>query len=85
MSRQVMKCPKCQHQETVISTSPAAKNPPCPRCEGMVRMEDITPLPNQSATAWSTAGSQAIKDTTAQDKPAPAQEDRGMGPQPRGG
>lgn len=85
MSRRVMKCPKCNHQESVISSRPGAQDPPCPRCEDMVRMEDITPLPDQSITAWSTAGSQATADAPAQDKPEPAQEDRGMGPQPRGG
>ena len=84
MSRQVMKCPKCDHQESVLSSRPGAQNPPCPRCEAMVRMEDITPLPSQSKTAWSTAGSQATAEPTPT-TPAPAQEDRGMGPEPRGG
>jgi hypothetical protein len=85
MSRQVMKCPKCKHQESVISSRPGDQPPPCPRCEGVVRMEDITPLPGQGKTAWSTAGSQAKTFDPAQDNPAPAQEDRGMGPEPRGG
>ena len=84
MSRQVMKCPKCSHQESVLSSRPAAQNPPCPRCEDMVRMEDITPLPSQTKTAWSTAGSQSTAEA-APTAPAPAQEDRGMGPEPRGG
>jgi len=83
MSRQVMKCPKCHHQESVLSSKPGAQNPPCPRCEDAVRMEDITPLPSQSKIAWSTAGSQATAAPVP--APAPAQEDRGMGPEPRGG
>ena len=81
MSRQVMKCPVCHHQETVLSSSPAAKNPPCPRCEKVTRMEDVTPGPDQTTQAWSTAGSQATSTPVA--KPAPPQEDRGMGPEPR--
>lgn len=85
MSRQVMKCPKCKHQESVLSSRPGAQNPPCPRCDGNVRMEDITPLPDQSTTAWSTAGSKASTQPAPAPAPAPAQEDRGMGPQPRGG
>jgi len=85
MSRQVMKCPKCKHQESVLSSRPGAENPPCPRCEGMVRMEDITPTPDQSVSTWSTAGSQSAAKPGAAPTPAPAQEDRGMGPEPRGG
>ena len=81
MSRRVMKCPECGHQETVMSSRPGAENPPCPRCEKMTRMEDVTPDPGQTTQAWSASGSKAVE---APPPPPPAPlPDRGMGPEPR--
>lgn len=93
MSRLVVKCPKCEHTESVVSSKPGADLPPCPRCEGndeFIRMENHTPAPNQQAVAWSTGGSQA---TTSDGEQAPQasppglspkkKDNRGYGPQPR--
>lgn len=90
MSRLVVRCPKCEHKESVMSSRPGSALPPCPRCEDFVRMEDITPGPGESDTVISTAGSQAT-DTSqpvAQPAPAPApapkrRDPRDFGPEPR--
>lgn len=83
MSRKVMSCPVCKHEESVISTRPGSENPPCPRCEDAVRMEDVTPSSNQKTT-WSTAGSQADAKAVTPDS-TPETTDHGWGPSPRGG
>lgn len=90
MSRLVVKCPVCEHQESVISTSPNAELPPCPRCEDFIRMKDITPQPGQTKT-WSTAGSQtadgapAAADAPPSPPPTPVKrrDMRDFGPEPR--
>jgi phage FluMu protein Com len=91
MSRLVVKCPKCNHTESVVSTKPGAALPPCPRCEGndeFVRMENHTPAPNQQ-TVWSTGGAQAVNPVSGEpSQPSPAispnkKDNRGYGPQPR--
>ena len=87
MARLVVKCPKCEYQESIISTSLNAEMPPCPRCEDFIRMADITPVGGQQ-TVISTAGSQTT-DTpppAALPKPvvAPKRRDpRDFGPEPR--
>ncbi len=89
MSRLVVKCPKCEHQETVLSSKPDAELPPCPRCDDFVRMADVTPGPDQTTQTWSTAGSQAKIDTppaptTPSPPPTPKRRDqRDYGPEPR--
>ena len=89
MSRLVVKCPSCEHKETVVSSRPGADLPPCPRCEGFVRMMDVTPGPDQTTTVFSTAGSKATEPTTAPTPaptPAPQPKRRDMrdfGPEPR--
>ena len=62
MARLVVKCPKCEYQESIISTSMNAEMPPCPRCEGeaFIRMANITPVGGQK-TVISTAGSQTTE------------------------
>lgn len=59
MATKTLKCPKCAHQESVMSSRPTDNLPPCPRCQGFVRMTDVTPPPDQTTTTWSTAGSKA--------------------------
>lgn len=90
MPRFVAKCPKCEHQESIISTSMSAEMPPCPRCEAFVRMADITPVGTQTKVI-STAGSQTTEESGAP-APAPAAEPapvfkkrdpRDFGPEPR--
>lgn len=90
MSRQVVKCPKCNYQESVISTRPGIGLPPCPRCDGFVRMADVTQNPDQVNKVWSTSGSQSA-DTVAPTVPAKApaapppqrRDSRDYGPEPR--
>lgn len=87
MARLVVKCPKCEHQESVMSSRPGAELPPCPRCEDFVRMADVTPVGDQT-TVISTAGSQSTDEQTpsALPKPvvAPKRRDmRDFGPEPR--
>ena len=88
MSRLVVKCPKCAHQETVLSSRPGAELPPCPRCDGFVRMTDVTPGPGQTTQTWSTAGSKATDDGAAPEaSPSPSVEPkrrdvRDLGPEP---
>jgi len=76
MSRMVAKCPKCEYQESVISSSVNAELPPCPRCEDFVRMADVTPPPGQTKVI-STAGSQTAE------QPAPPVAGPPVVPQPR--
>lgn len=91
MARFVTKCPKCEHEESVISTSLNADMPPCPRCEDFVRMVNITPTGDQTQVI-STAGSNATADADAQQPttplpvppPQPKKRDmRDWGPEPR--
>lgn len=58
MAKQSLKCPKCNHKESVLSSRPSAQLPPCPRCQAFTRMVDDSPPPGQNTTTWSTAGSQ---------------------------
>jgi hypothetical protein len=87
MARMIVKCPKCEYKESVISTSMSAQTPPCPRCEDFIRMDDITPVAGQ-VMVISTAGTK-IKDTTPNvqksvPKIAPKRRDmRDFGPEPR--
>jgi len=89
MSRLVVKCPVCEYKESIISTSPNAQMPPCPRCDDFIRMANITPAAGQT-TVISTAGSQ----TRSEPEPVPAQpvkqppprkkrDQRDFGPEPR--
>ena len=88
MSRMTVKCPKCNYEEFVISTSLNAELPPCPRCTDFVRMADITPPPGQK-TVISTAGAQATEPTPPVHQPRPTQpppkrrDMRDFGPEPR--
>lgn len=87
MARLVVKCPKCEHQESVMSSRPGAELPPCPRCEDFIRMQDVTPGPEQSTTVISTAGSQtSATEQVNLDPPTivPKRRDpRDFGPEPR--
>jgi len=89
MSRLVAQCPKCEFKESIISTSPGAEMPPCPRCEDFIRMADVTPPPGQTSVI-STAGSQATTDATpVAPKTRPSvppykrRDMRDFGPEPR--
>lgn len=90
MARLVVKCPKCEHQESVMSSRPGSELPPCPRCEDFVRMEDVTPGLSQTKT-WSTSGSQAAapeQQAPQADQPSPTivpkrRDMRDFGPEPR--
>lgn len=89
MARLVVKCPACDYQESVISTSPNAEMPPCPRCEDFVRMADVTPPPGQ-ITVISTSGSQESSNPEpAAPRPRPTpppikrRDPRDLGPEPR--
>ena len=87
MARFIVKCPKCEYQESVISTSLNAEMPPCPRCEDFVRMADITPVGGQ-VTGISTAGSQRREEQAPVALPKPAvapkrRDSRDFGPEPR--
>lgn len=87
MARFTAKCPKCEHEESVISTSMTAEMPPCPRCEDFVRMANTTPEGEQKKVI-STAGSQTTNDkvTTPLPEAAPEPKRRDMrdwGPEPR--
>ena len=53
MASQVLKCPKCGYQESVLSSRPTAQEPPCPRCEKFTRMV-VVPPPADGKTMWST-------------------------------
>jgi len=92
MARLVVKCSKCDYQESVISTKPGAELPPCPRCEGFVRMSDVTPMGEDLTKTWSTAGSQGANELTS--RPASPvipvappmikrRDQRDFGPEPR--
>lgn len=89
MPRLIVKCPKCEYQESVLSSRPGADLPPCPRCEEFVRMDDITPAPGDNKTTWSTAGSQRTVDESTPTQsptavPIPKRRDmRDLGPEPR--
>jgi hypothetical protein len=88
MSRLVVKCPVCEHKESVMSSRPGGDLPPCPRCEDFVRMVDVTPGPDQTKQTWSTAGSQAKDEPTQTPskpvQPVPKRRDmRDLGPEPR--
>jgi len=90
MARLVVKCPKCEHQESVISSKPGAELPPCPRCEDFIRMADVTPTADQLTTTWSTAGSQDVGEPTLSPPSPPVQvippkrrNQRDFGPEPR--
>jgi hypothetical protein len=92
MARLVVKCMKCEYQESVISTKPGADLPPCPRCDGFVRMSDVTPMGEDLTKTWSTAGSQDANPTAPSPAPPVApvappvikrRDQRDFGPEPR--
>ena len=87
MSRLIVKCPKCEYQESVISSRPGVDLPPCPRCEDFIRMADVTPAAGQ-ITVISTAGSQSKQEEAPATLPAPQvtpkrRDQRDLGPEPR--
>lgn len=88
MARFTAKCPKCEHEESVISTSLGAEMPPCPRCEDFVRMANVTPVGDQTKVI-STSGAQtadAPQPTTPLPDASPQPKKRDMrdwGPEPR--
>ncbi|MGE3483341.1 MAG: hypothetical protein AB7L09_01245 [Nitrospira sp.] len=90
MSRFVVKCPKCDYKESVVSSKPGAALPPCPRCEEFVRMQDITPDPGQTTTVISTvrpSSPQSVDGELPKTPTAPPQpkrrDMRDYGPEPR--
>lgn len=88
MARLVVKCPKCEHKESVMASRPGAELPPCPRCEDFIRMTDITPGPEQTITVISTAGSQSTAPEPVQPTATPVitpkrRDMRDFGPEPR--
>jgi hypothetical protein len=86
MSRLVVKCPQCEHQEMILSSRSGVGLPPCPRCDGFVRMENVTPTADETKQAWSTAGSKAtsVEKPGSPTPPKPVRRDqRDPGPEPR--
>lgn len=55
-----LKCPKCGHQESVLSSRPSAQEPPCPRCPTFIRMVPVPPDNTSYGTdgksVWSSGG-----------------------------
>lgn len=86
MARFTAKCPKCEHEESVISTSMTAEMPPCPRCEDFVRMANVTPEGTQEKVI-STGGAAAPAEPAAPLPQAPVEpkrrDMRDWGPEPR--
>jgi len=89
MASKVVQCPKCEYQESVMSSRPGGEMPPCPRCEGFVQMVDISPGPGNRTTVISTAGVHPADESKPraplpQPKLQPKKRDpRDFGPEPR--
>jgi ribosomal protein S27E len=87
MARLIVKCPQCEHQESVMSSRPGMELPPCPRCDDFIRMTDVTPPAGQT-TVISTAGSQTTEQQPHVALPKPVitpkrRDSRDFGPEPR--